>query len=91
MRGEGRKGYSAKRSSDPPGSLPRSQSSGTGLSVSCGYQQRYAMGEPDKVLGRDRVGIVKESCGYRARWISIRGKFVLSTNPGYKTRWGVAR
>ena len=37
MRREGRKGYSAKRSSDPPGSLPRSQSSGTGPSVSCGY------------------------------------------------------
>ena len=37
MQGEGRKGYSAKRSSDPPGSLPRSQSSGTGPNVSCGY------------------------------------------------------
>ena len=55
------------------------------------HQQRYATGEPDKVLGRDHVGIVKESCGYRARWVSFRGKFVLSTNLGYKTRWGVAR
>ena len=27
----------AKRSSDPPGSLPRSQTSGTGHSASCGY------------------------------------------------------
>ena len=34
----------------------------------------------------DHVGIVEGSCGYRARGVSIRGKFVLSRNPGYKTR-----
>ena len=32
------------------------------------------------------MGIVEGSCGYRARGVSIRGKFVLSRNPGYKTR-----
>ena len=37
--------------------------------------------------GMGRVGIVEGSCGYRARGVSIRGKFVLSTKPGYKTRW----
>ena len=52
-------------------------------------QQRYATGEPGKVQGGDRVGIVERSCGYLARGVSIRGKFVLSRNPGYKTR-GVA-
>ena len=36
-----------------------------------------------------KVGIVERSCGYRARGVSIRGKFVLWRNPGYKTR-GVA-
>ena len=51
-------------------------------------QQRYIPGEPGNVQGRDRVGIVEGSCGYRARWVSIRGKFVLSRNPGYKTRGG---
>ena len=40
------------------------------------------------VQGRDRVGIVEGSRGYRARGVSIRGKFVLSRNPGYKTRGG---
>ena len=35
------------------------------------------------------MGIVEESCGYRTRGVSIRGKFVLSRNPGFKTR-GVA-
>ena len=49
-------------------------------------QQRYATGEPGKVQNRDRMGIVEGSCGYRTRGISIRGKFVLSTNPGYKTK-----
>ena len=39
-------------------------------------QQRYATGEPVKVQGRDRVGIVEGSCGHRARGVSIRGKFV---------------
>ena len=35
------------------------------------------------------MGIVEGSCGYRARGVSIRGKFDLSRNLGYKTR-GVA-
>ena len=39
-------------------------------------QQLYAKGEPGKVQGRDRVGIVEGSCGYRAGRVSIRGKFV---------------
>ena len=34
------------------------------------------------------MGIVEGSCGYRARGVSIRGKFVLSRNPGYKTSGG---
>ena len=33
---------------------------------------------------RDRT--LEGLCGYRARGISIRGTFVLSRNPGYKTR-----
>ena len=49
-------------------------------------QQRYTTGEPGRVQGRDRVGIVECSLAYRARGVSIRGKFVLSRNPGYKTR-----
>ena len=44
--------------------------------------QRYATEEPIKVQGRDRVGIVEGFCGYRTRGISIRGKFVLSSNRG---------
>ena len=48
-------------------------------------KQRYAMGETDKVQGRDRVGIVERSYGYWARGVSIREKFILSRNPGYKT------
>ena len=52
-------------------------------------QQRYIPGETGNVQGRDRVGIVEGSCGYRARGVNIRGKFVLSRNTGYKTR-GVA-
>ena len=48
-------------------------------------QQRYATGEPGKVQGRDRVGIVEGSCVYLARGVSIRGKFVLSKNSKYKT------
>ena len=35
------------------------------------------------------MGIVEGSCGNRARGVSIRGKFVLSRNMGYRTR-GVA-
>ena len=49
-------------------------------------QQRYATGEPGKVQVPDHVGIVKESCRYWVRGVSIRGKFVLSRNLGYKTR-----
>ena len=52
-------------------------------------QQRYIPGEPGNVQGRDRVGIVEGSCGYRARGVSIQGKFVSLRNPQYKTR-GVA-
>ena len=52
-------------------------------------EQMYATGEPGKVQGRDRVGIVERSCGYRTRMVSVRGKFVLSKSPGHKTR-GVA-
>ena len=47
-------------------------------------------GTPGKLQSRDRVGIVEGSWGYRARGVSIRGKFVLSRNVGYKTR-GVAK
>ena len=32
-------------------------------------QQRYATGEPGKVQGGDRVGIVERSCGYLARGV----------------------
>ena len=49
-------------------------------------QQQYIPGEPGNVQGRDRVGIVERSCGYRARGVSIRGKFVLLRNRG--TRQG---
>ena len=48
-------------------------------------KQQYVTGESGKAQERDRVGIVEGSCGYRARGVSIRGKFVLSRNPGYKT------
>ena len=51
-------------------------------------QQRYTTGEPGKIHGRKRVGIVEESSGYQARGVSIRGKFVLSRNPRYKTGGG---
>ena len=50
------------------------------------HQQRYTTGEPGKVQGWDRVGIVEWSLSYRARGVSIREKFVLSRNSGYKTR-----
>ena len=43
-------------------------------------------GDPGKLQGRDRVGIVEASSGYRAHGVSIRGKFVLSRNLGYKSR-----
>ena len=45
-------------------------------------QQWYATGEPGKVQGRDRVGIVEESCGYRFRGVSIREKFILLSHKG---------
>ena len=54
-------------------------------------QQRYIPGEPGNVQGRDRVGIVEGSCGYRARGINIRGKFVLSRNPGRRAGGGGGR
>ena len=47
-------------------------------------QQRYATGEQGKAQGRDRLGIVEGSREYRAHCVSIRGKFVLSRNPGSK-------
>ena len=47
------------------------------------------MGEPGNVQERDRVGIVEGSYWYRARGVSIWGKFVFSKNLGYKTN-GVA-
>ena len=58
----------------------------TCLNVVLTPQQRYVMGEPGNVQGRDRVGMVKGSSGYRARGVIIRRKFVLSKNLGYKTR-----
>ena len=55
----------------------------TGLGICFGVENlnfaNFATGEPGKVKGRDRVGIVEGSCGYRA---SIRGKFILSRNAG---------
>ena len=51
-------------------------------------QQRYVTGEPGKVQGRERVVIVEGHYGYRARRVSMRGKFVLSRNTGYKTGGG---
>ena len=42
--------------------------------------------EPGKVQGRDCVGIIEMFCGYRARGVSILGKFGLSRNLGDKTR-----
>ena len=47
-------------------------------------QQWYVTGEPGKLKGRDGVGIVEGFCRYRARGVSIRGKFVLSRNLGYE-------
>ena len=48
-------------------------------------QQWYVTGEPGKAQGRDRVGIVEGSSGDQAHGVSIRGNFVLSRIPGYKT------
>ena len=36
-------------------------------------------------MGPECVCIVEGSCGYRAHGVSIRGKFVLLRNLGYKT------
>ena len=47
-------------------------------------QQRYVTGEPGKLQGQDGVGIVEGFCGFRARWVSIRGKFVSSRDLGYE-------
>ena len=44
-------------------------------------QQRYSTGEPGKGQGRDRVGIVEDSCGYRARGVSISGKIRFIETP----------
>ena len=44
-------------------------------------QHQYAMGEPCKDEGRDLVGIVEGSCGYRARGISIQEAFVFIEKP----------
>ena len=48
-------------------------------------QQRHATEEPGKIQGPGRVGIVEGSCVYLICGVSIRGKFVLSRNPEYKT------
>ena len=47
-------------------------------------RQRYVMGEPGKRQGRDGVGIVERSFGYRSRGVSFRGKFDSSRNLGYE-------
>ena len=52
-------------------------------------QQRYITGEPDKVQGRDRVVLQRGPVGTGPGRSGIRGKFVLSRNPGYRTM-GVA-
>ena len=54
-------------------------------------QQRYATGEPGKIQGWDRVGIVECFYGNWARGVSIQGKFVLSIRLGYKTNHHVAK
>ena len=45
--------------------------------------------ESQQSSGTGPCGNCRRSCGYRARGVSNRGRFVLSRNPGYKTR-GVA-
>ena len=44
-----------------------------------------ARGRTRQSSATDRDGIVGRSCVYLARGVSIRGKFVLSRNPEYKT------
>ena len=51
-------------------------------------QQPYATGEPGNVQGRDRVGIVEWSCGYRALGDSIWRKFVSIEKPGVHDEGG---
>ena len=48
-------------------------------------QQRYATGEPGKIHGRDSMGIVEGSCGYRARGA------VFGVNSSYRETWGTSR
>ena len=74
-----------------PGTLLRRQRSGTGASACCGYccplcptGGQYS--GKIRFIGRDCVGIVEGSCVYRANGVSNQGKFVLSRNPGYKTK-----
>ena len=45
-------------------------------------------GAPSSDTPRESQANFRGSCGYRACGISIRGKFVLSRNLGYKTRGG---
>ena len=45
-------------------------------------KQRYAKEEPVKNLGRDLVGIVEGTSGYRARGVSIRGEICFIEKPG---------
>ena len=47
----------------------------------CPYQ-RYATGEPGKVQGHSRMGIVEGSCGYRSLGVSISGKIRFIEKPG---------
>ena len=43
-------------------------------------------GKAKRISRTKPCGECRMSCGYRARGVSIRAKFVLSRNPGYKTR-----
>ena len=45
-------------------------------------QQRYAMGEPGKVQGLDRVEIIEGSCGYRGPRDQYSGKIRFIEKPG---------
>ena len=46
------------------------------------------MGEPVKVQGRDRVGIVEGSCGNRARQVRYSGKIRFIEKPGVQDDGG---
>ena len=76
----GTRGYSFYR--DPEGKWAQEACAGC-------RQQRFATGEPDKFQGRDREGIVEDSCGYQVCEVSNRGNIVLSRNLGCRTK-GVA-